>query len=554
MITLLKNGKLYDPTHNKNGVVEDIYIRDGRITAKPTASEKINQTYDLTGKTVMAGAIDMHSHIGGGKVNIARMMLPEFQETKKYSEPEAHICTPNCSHNATPNTSDTGFRYIEMGYTAAFEPAILPINARQAHLEMADTPMIDKGGYAMLGNDDYFLRLLSSKADQKVINNYVAWTLHATQAIGIKVVNPGGINAFKFNQRRLNLDEHNVHYNITPRDILKSLSRAVHDLGIAKPLHVHCNNLGAAGNFQTTLDTMQASDGVPMHLTHIQFHSYGIEGDKKFSSAAAQIAEALNKNKHITADVGQILFGQTVTASGDSMMQHLNAKHASPKKSVTMDIECDAGCGVVPFKYRDQNYVNALQWAIGLELFLSVNDPWRIFLTTDHPNGAPFTSYPHLIRLLMDKSFRNEAFAKLNLDAQAMSNLPSLTREYSLYEIAIMTRAGAAKLIGLNDRGHLGIDAAADITVYTEQADYEKMFARPDYVFKDGELVVKDGKVVKVVWGATHVTKPTFDINVEADLKKYFEKYHTIQIDNFKISNDEIADNGRGKIIIHTKK
>ncbi len=558
MITLLKNGRLYDPAHSKDGVVEDIYIRDGRITAKPNANEKITQTHDLTGKIVMAGAIDMHSHIGGGKVNIARMMLPEFQETRSYSEPEAHICTPNCSHStinhATPNTTETGFRYIEMGYTAAFEPAILPINARQAHLEMADTPMIDKGGYAMLGNDDYFLRLLSGKADQKVINNYVAWTLHATQAIGIKVVNPGGINAFKFNQRRLNLDENNVHYNITPRDILKSLSRAVHDLGIAKPLHVHCNNLGAAGNFQTTLDTMQASDGVPMHLTHIQFHSYGAEGDKKFSSAAAQIAEALNKNKHITADVGQILFGQTVTASGDSMMQHLNTKHASPKKSVIMDIECDAGCGVVPFKYRDQNYVNALQWAIGLELFLSVDDPWRIFLTTDHPNGAPFTSYPHLIRLLMDKSFRNEAFAKLNLDAQAMSNLPSLTREYSLYEIAIMTRAGAAKLIGLNDRGHLGVGAGADITIYTEQADYEKMFGRPDFVFKDGELVVKDGKVVKVVWGATHVTKPAFDISVEQALRKYFAQYHTIECDNFKISNDEIHDNGRGKIIEHTNK
>ncbi len=553
MITLLKNGKLYDPAHNKDGVVEDIYIRNGRIIAKPNQSEKISQSFDLTGKIVMAGAIDMHSHIGGGKVNIARMMLPEFQETKGYSEPEAHICTPNCSHNSTPNTTETGFRYIEMGYTAAFEPAILPINARQAHLEMADTPMIDKGGYAMLGNDDYFLRLLSQKTDQKIINDYVAWTLHATQAIGIKVVNPGGINAFKFNQRRLNLDENNAHYQVTPRDILKCLSRAVNELGIAKPLHVHCNNLGAAGNFQTTLDTMQASDGVPMHLTHIQFHSYGLEGDKKFSSAAAQIAEALNKNKHITADVGQILFGQTVTASGDSMMQYLNAKHANPKKSVLMDIECDAGCGVVPFKYRDQNYVNALQWAIGLELFLSVDDPWRIFLTTDHPNGAPFTSYPHLIRLLMDKTFRNEAFAKLNLDAQSMSNLPSLTREYSLYEIAIMTRAGAAKLIGLNDRGHLGMGAGADITVYTEQADRESMFTKPDYVFKDGELVVKDGKVIKVVWGATHVTKPNFDISVEQNLKKYFDQYHTIQLENFKMNNDEIVDNGRGKINTHTK-
>lgn len=554
MITLLKNGRLYDPAHNKDGVVEDIYIRDGHIIAKPSSSEKINQAYDLKGKVVMAGAIDMHSHIGGGKVNIARMMLPEFRsELRNYTEPEAHICTPNCAHHATPTTTETGFRYIEMGYTAAFEPAIMPINARQAHLEMGDTPMIDKGGYAMLGNDDYFLRLLAGGADQKVINNYVAWTLHATQAIGIKVVNPGGISAFKFNQRKLDLDENNVHYQVTPRDILKRLSTAVSQLGIAKPLHVHCNNLGAAGNFQTTLDTMGASDGVPMHLTHIQFHSYGTEGDKKFSSAASQIAEALNKNKHITADVGQILFGQTVTASGDSMMQHLNARHANPKKSVIMDIECDAGCGVVPFKYLDQNYVNALQWAIGLELFLSVEDPWRIFLTTDHPNGAPFTSYPHLIRLLMDKSFRNEAFAKLNLDAQAMSNLTSLNREYSLYEIAIMTRAGAAKLIGLNNCGHLGVGAQADITVYTDQPNREAMFAKPDYVFKNGELVVKDGKVVKVVWGLTHVTKPAFDIGVEKDLNDYFEKYHTIQLDNFKISNDEIVDSGRGKIVTHSK-
>ncbi|TFW71827.1 formylmethanofuran dehydrogenase subunit A [Methylotenera oryzisoli] len=556
MITLLKNGKLYDPAHNKNGVVEDIYIHQGRIVPKPLDNAKISQTYDLSGKVVMAGAIDMHSHIGGGKVNIARMMLPEYQqkqmqEIKNLSEPEAHICTPYCSHHATPTATDTGFRYIEMGYTAAFEPAISPINARQAHLEMGDTPMIDKGGYAMLGNDDYFLRMLTAKKDQKAINDYVAWILHATQTIGIKVVNPGGISAFKFNQRRLNLDENHQHYQVSPREVLQSLSRAVHELGIAKPLHVHCNNLGAAGNFETTLNTMTASNGLPMHLTHIQFHSYGTEGDKKFSSAAAQIAEAINKNKNITADVGQILFNQTVTASGDSMMQHLNAKHANPKKSVIMDIECDAGCGVLPFKYRDQNYVNALQWAIGLEIFLSVEDPWRIFLTTDHPNGAPFTSYPHLIRLLMDKSFRNEAFAKLNLDAQSMSNLTSLDREYSLYDIAIMTRAGASKLIGMNDRGHLGVGANADITVYTDQENREAMFAKPDYVFKNGELVVKDGAVVKVVWGATHTAKPAFDIGVEKELKEYFDRYQTIGLDNFKISDAEIFDDGRGSVVVN---
>ncbi|MDT7850088.1 formylmethanofuran dehydrogenase subunit A [Methylophilus sp. VKM B-3414] len=553
MITVLKNAKVIDPAHGKDGVVQDIYIRDGRIIAKPADSEKIAQVYDLNGKIVMAGAIDMHSHIGGGKVNIARMLLPEYQAMRKLEEPEAHICGANCSHHATPNTTDTGMRYIEMGYTAAFEPAVLAVNARQAHMEMGDTPMIDKGGYAMLGNDDYLLRLLSQNADQKTINDYVAWTLHATQTIGIKVVNPGGISAFKFNERRQDLDQLHSYYNITPRRILQALSRAVNEIGIAKPLHVHCNNLGVAGNFQTTLDTMGASDGIPMHLTHIQFHSYGTEGDKKFSSAAANIAEAINNNKHITADVGQILFGQTVTASGDNMMQHLNAKVANPKKSVIMDIECDAGCGVVPFKYRDQNYVNALQWAIGLEVFLSVDDPWRIFLTTDHPNGAPFTSYPHLIRLLMDKTFRNDAFDKLNLDAQAMSNLKSLEREYSLYEIATMTRSAPAKLIGLQDRGHLGVGAAADITVYTDQADKEAMFAKPDLVFKDGELVVKEGKVVKVVWGATHSAKPAFDLGVEKDIKQYFDHYHTMQMHNFKISDDQIAEDGRNHVINHSQ-
>ena len=61
----------------------------------------------------------------------------------------------------------------------------------------------------------------------------------------------------------------------------------------------------------------------------------------------------------------------------------------SPKRWVAMDIECEAGCGVLPFRYKDKSFVNALQWAIGLELFLLIEDPWRIALTTDHPNGAP---------------------------------------------------------------------------------------------------------------------------------------------------------------------
>jgi formylmethanofuran dehydrogenase subunit A len=267
MLTKLTGGKIYDPAHGIDGEVRDIYIRDGRIVERP-ADEKVTEEIDLRGKVVMAGAIDMHTHIGGGKVNIARTMLPEDHAQDVIARTE--LMRSGCGH-AAPSTLTAGYRYAEMGYTAGFEPAILPINARQAHMEMHDTPIIDKGGYAMLGSDDFLLRMMTANKDQQAINNYVAWILTHTQAIGIKVVNPGGINAFKFNQRKLDLDEQNKYYGVTPREILLRLARAVKELGIPHPLHVHGCNLGVPGNLSTTIDTMEGIEGLPMHMTHIQF-------------------------------------------------------------------------------------------------------------------------------------------------------------------------------------------------------------------------------------------------------------------------------------------
>jgi formylmethanofuran dehydrogenase subunit A len=548
MVTKLIGGRIYDPANGVHGEVRDLYVRDGRIVASPTDGSAVREI-DVRGRVVMAGAIDLHTHVGGGKLNLARLLLPEDHRRSVYPRGEL---TRSCCGHAAPSTLAAGYRYAEMGYTACFEPAMLPINARQAHFEMGDTPIVDKGAYAMLGSDDFLLRMLAANETQERINDYVGWILDATQAIAIKVVNPGGISAFKFNQRTLDVDEPHPHYRVTPRRILQALTRAVHELGVPHGLHVHGCNLGVPGNADSTLATIAAAEGLPIHLTHIQFHSYGTEGDRKFSSAAARIAEAINGNPNVSADVGQIMFGQTVTASGDSMAQYRNASLGSPRKSVIMDIECDAGCGVVPFKYRDQSFVNALQWAIGLEIFLSVRDPWRIFLTTDHPNGGPFTSYPHLIRLLMDKTFRNGMLEKIHPEARAASTLVSLEREYTLNEIAVMTRAAPARALGLADRGHLGAGAAADIVVYRDEPDRERMFARPEYVFKDGELVVRDGAVVQVPLGNTHVVKPAFDRSIERSLDEYFTRYQTMRLGSFKISADELAECGNGtKLIVH---
>ncbi|MCU7885127.1 MAG: amidohydrolase family protein, partial [Candidatus Thiodiazotropha sp. (ex Lucinoma annulata)] len=180
-----------------------------------------------------------------------------------------------------------------------------------------------------------------------------------------------------------------------------------------------------------------------------------------------------------------------------------------------------------------------------------IDDPWRVFLTTDHPNGAPFTSYPHLIRLLMDRSFRNDLLSQINPDAAASSHLSTLDRVYSLYEIAIMTRAAPARILGLTDRGHLAPGAIADIAVYHQADNPEQMFQQPMLVFKQGEVVVEEGRITRPVNGTTQVVRPDYDPGIEKRLGDWFEQYHSIKLQNFRISDDEMAAGIGSPVTIH---
>ncbi|MBS0445390.1 MAG: formylmethanofuran dehydrogenase subunit A [Proteobacteria bacterium] len=536
----LRGGRVVDPTHGIDEV-RDLYLRDGRIVdATPGDVTDV----DATGCVVMAGGIDMHTHIGGGKVNLARMLMVDAQRSTGLALPTNALELASCG-GCAPGTLATGYRYVEMGYTAAFEPAMLPSNARHAHMEMGDVPVLDHGAYVMLGNDELFLEMLArggpAMSNYSELRDYAAWTINAAKAMGVKVVNPGGISAFKFNQRKLDVDEPHVHWQVTPRQVVHALARAVHELGVRHPLHIHGSNLGVAGNIASTLATMAALEGLPAHLTHVQFHAYGTEGPKKFSSAALQLADAVNAHPNVSIDVGQIIFGQTVTASGDTMRQHAQSDLANPRKWIGSDIENVAGCGVVPFRYREQSYVNALQWAIGLELFLLVKNPWQVVLTTDHPNGGPFTSYPHLIRLLMDKGFRDEQLAKLHPDVATQSALKDIRRELSMAEIAVMTRSAPARLLGLKDRGHLASGAAADIAVYREQADREAMFATPEHVYKDGVEVARGGNILALPTGGTHFVEPGYDTAIEKTLRRHWEMHGSIRFDHAYIGKDELC-------------
>ncbi len=180
------------------------------------------------------------------------------------------------------------------------------------------------------------------------------------------------------------------------------------------------------------------------------------------------------------------------------------------------------GGGIVPYRYRKTDFFNAVQWAAGLELFLLINDPWRLFFTTDHPNGAPFTAYPDLLALLMDRSLRARHIESLPKDAMEVTTLASIAREYTLTEIAIMTRAAPARLLGLADRGHLGPNARADIAVYRPQPDVAAMFRDAALVLKDGVPVIRDGVPVAHPFGRAVAVRPGFDATTDRGLAAFY--------------------------------
>jgi formylmethanofuran dehydrogenase subunit A len=563
--TIIRNGYVFDPLNGINGDVLDIFIRDGKVVTRLTGSEERDALIiDATGKTVMPGGVDSHSHVAGAKVNAGRLMRPEDH----YKSTQAKTAITHCGSGYTvPSVYKQGYDYAAMGYTTVFEAAMPALEARHTHEEMRSTPILDMGAYMVFGNNWFVMRYLKD-GDIDRAAAYVAWMLRTHKAYGIKCVNPAGVENWGWAKNISGLDQPNIHFEVTPRELISGLAEVNEMLGLPMSLHLHANNLGHPGNWEITRDSLMIPSGIgaknksnllwaetkenakrkqTVYLAHAQFSAYGGSSWRDFCSGASDLAKYINQVDDVVIDSGCVPFGPATTMTGDAPAQHDLYMLTGQKWSNT-DVELECGSGVLSLVYMKSSPVHSVQWAIGLEIMLLIEDPWKTIMTTDHPNGGIFTQYPQVLTWLMSKKARDDTARECHKWAYDKSTLGGVDRELSLYEMAIITRANPARTIGMAYRkGHLGAGADGDVTIYdidptklnlNETAALTAKLSRPDYTIKDGRIVARKGEIVSVPEGRRFYCQPYVEEELEKDMlrdvKDWF-KYYTIGFANYPV-------------------
>ncbi len=557
---IIKNGIVYDPLNNINGEKKEIHIKDGNIVEKINRDAKI---VDASGMIVMPGGVDIHSHIAGTKVNAGRSFRPD-DKLEEFNEKRTKL-TRSGTGWSVPSTFVTGYRYAKLGYTTVVEPAMPLLKARHTHEEFLDIPIIDKAAFPLFGNNWFVLEFIKNKEYEKLAA-YINWILKITKGYAIKIVNPGGVENWAWGKNVDSLDSNVFHFDVTPREIVESLTKVNETLKLPHTIHVHANNLGHPGNKEHTIETFKAIDKIKskngrdsnFHLTHCQFNSYSGSNWGDFESGAPDVTEYLNSHKNVTIDIGQVIFAKsaTTTMTADGPWQYSLHKLGGMSpwgvkpgvKWINGQVEGESGSGIVPYFFKPKVAVNAIQWAIGLELMLLTKDPWQVFMTTDHPNGGPFTSYPQIIRWYMDKKSRDDVLLnQCSKKASEKTQLKDIDRELTLNEICIVTRAGTAKSLGMTDRGHLGVGAIGDLAIYKldpssmDGHSIEKAFSLAAYTIKDGQIVVKNGEIVATPSGTTICAEGQVkDSITEAmleDVKSHWRDHYSINFNNYGVED-----------------
>lgn len=252
--------------------------------------------------------------------------------------------------------------------------------------------------------------------------------------------------------------------------------------------HIHLPHL-AKGDSLAILETfLKRLSGRRCHLAHLSHYAFETCGGKLFPAGRTAV-RMLADCPNVTFDCGPVVFGPALTFTADDELADRVSKSGGGVRVRHRACRFAAS----PYTFQMERHIDSLLWLNAMELLLSVEDVSRVALSIDYPSGGLLDGYPFIIACLMDAGKRNAFVEKLNPEAVAASAVGGIARQFSLSEIAAVTRTVPAWVCGMAERGHLGPGAEADIAVYEQSADAERMFANPRYVIRGGKVIIERG-------------------------------------------------------------
>ena len=435
MAIRIRNGTVYDPANGIEGEKMDIFVAEGKIVDEIKPDEII----DATDKTVMAGGIDVHSHVATYGLNLARFTF------------------------GFPTVGEIGDTYARMGYTHVNEPLMTLNTASYVHHELSSIPLVDTSALLVLSLYDIDKEI--REGDKASVKSALPLLLDLTKSIGIKI------------------------YDIRVRYAKKGFF--YRGIDVTKCLKFFYDLYKAPKVLLRTYPELLDEDTDLLRGFCMAHIGSGIADDVRYEAAI----EILKKGGAV--DLG------IVSPYQDEAVNMRIGYGAATEKFMSMDIGLEQPLIISEVDEKREGNTKSLRFALDALEYLPSS---IISFSTDSPSGCLFSSYPKLFAWLLSRGNRKE----LMPDA-----------EYSLYELAQITRTNPARQLGLENKGHLGIGADADIAIYdldenTEGRELEKRLGNCSFLLKGGEAIIKEGKLNK-----ERARKETFYFVSEVKEKAY---------------------------------
>jgi len=430
----IRNGTVYDPANGIEGEKMDIFVADGKIVDEI----KPDVIIDATDKTVMAGGIDVHSHVATYGLNLARFTF------------------------GFPTVGEIGYTYARMGYTHVNEPLMTLNTASYVHHELSSIPLVDTSAFLVLSLYDIDKEI--REGDKTSVKSAIPLLLDLTKSIGIKI------------------------YDIRVRYAKKGFF--YRDIDVKKCLHFLYDIIKAPKIQLRTYPELLDEDTDALSGFSMAHIGSGIDNDKRYEAAI----EIVKKG-------GAVDLGIVSPYHNEAVNMQIGYDGAA-ERFMSMDIGLER-----PLIFSEVHEKEMGDYSLSFALdALAYLPSSNISFSTDSPNGCFYSSYPKLFAWLLSRGNRKE----LGLDA-----------EYSLYKLAKITRTNPARQLGLENKGHLGIGADADIAIYdldedTDGGELEKRLGNCSFLLKDGEAIIRDGKLNRA-----RARKKTFYFVPEVTEKAY---------------------------------